>query len=440
MIDLQVRILNLRKRLRSLSLSSISRPSSSSSSLPTEEELEKINEKFVSICEDVAHLPPSIDDQSVQVELDSLKHEIDVSVDLMDRIRMLVNLTQAIVACDGSLSDLLEHIDSYPALPAGPLSSTYRPLGKASAEDQLKGRLAFMKVAMENLQTAFLSVSDDRRAIEEHQRILQTWDELREMATDRMSGRRSRPSSVVGSLSSSGRSSRLSSIGAAAKPPAKKTGSYANLSISSRSRGGLAVPPTSRRAISGSTDRSSSQMSTASTRSTSGPMGLFGTTFASRQRTTSLTPHATPTRRTSGPPTQARTQTPISRRGAASPSISEISSVSNMASSRPSTSASSWSRAPRTSFTTSPRSPPRKPIVPRKTYVANPKSKLDVAVGDVVNNLPVGINIEGVSGSWKDQSGKYWIGDQDPRLCFCRILRSQTVMVRVGGGWQELSK
>jgi hypothetical protein len=77
---------------------------------------------------------------------------------------------------------------------------------------------------------------------------------------------------------------------------------------------------------------------------------------------------------------------------------------------------------------------------PRKKYVANPKNKLDVAVGEVVNKLPVGISIEGVSESWKDQSGKYWIGDQDPKLCFCRILRSQTVMVRVGGGWTELSK
>jgi hypothetical protein len=76
----------------------------------------------------------------------------------------------------------------------------------------------------------------------------------------------------------------------------------------------------------------------------------------------------------------------------------------------------------------------------RKTYVANPKNKLDVAVGDVVNKLPVNINIEVVADTWKDQSGKYWIGDQEPKLCFCRILRSQTVMVRVGGGWQELSK
>lgn len=42
---------------------------------------------------------------------------------------------------------------------------------------------------------------------------------------------------------------------------------------------------------------------------------------------------------------------------------------------------------------------------------------------------------------WKDESGRYWIGAEGrAKLCFCRILRSRTVMVRVGGGWVELSK
>jgi hypothetical protein len=37
-----------------------------------------------------------------------------------------------------------------------------------------------------------------------------------------------------------------------------------------------------------------------------------------------------------------------------------------------------------------------------------------------------------------DEVGKYWIGDP-PKLYYARILRSRTVMIRVGGGWQELS-
>lgn len=35
-----------------------------------------------------------------------------------------------------------------------------------------------------------------------------------------------------------------------------------------------------------------------------------------------------------------------------------------------------------------------------------------------------------------DESGLYWIGD---KLYFCRILRSKMTMVRIGGGWSELS-
>jgi hypothetical protein len=65
-----------------------------------------------------------------------------------------------------------------------------------------------------------------------------------------------------------------------------------------------------------------------------------------------------------------------------------------------------------------------------------------VAVGDVVNKLPVDVDIkvEVAQDTWQDKSGKYWIGGEEAKLCFCRILRSQTVMVRVGGGWMELSK
>jgi uncharacterized protein YifE (UPF0438 family) len=99
-------------------------------------------------------------------------------------------------------------------------------------------------------------------------------------------------------------------------------------------------------------------------------------------------------------------------------------------------------------------------------YRANPKSKLDVAVGKIVNDMAIPIAIahaasakapgrssspgsasssgrNSASGSrseqWHDESGRYWLGHPNPKLCFCRILRSKTVMVRIGGGWEELS-
>ncbi|CAO1631602.1 unnamed protein product [Sympodiomycopsis kandeliae] len=81
-------------------------------------------------------------------------------------------------------------------------------------------------------------------------------------------------------------------------------------------------------------------------------------------------------------------------------------------------------------------------------YRANPKSKLDVAVGKIVNKMPVPVQIVHASKApgaratddWRDESGRYWVGHPDPKLCFCRILRSRTIMVRVGGGWQELTR
>jgi hypothetical protein len=71
-----------------------------------------------------------------------------------------------------------------------------------------------------------------------------------------------------------------------------------------------------------------------------------------------------------------------------------------------------------------------------EAYVADPKNDLDVALGDIVNDSPYKIQVKMVPG----EVGKYWFGDANPKLAYCRILRSRMVMVRVGGGWVELSQ
>ncbi|KAG0264888.1 actinin alpha 2 [Actinomortierella ambigua] len=38
------------------------------------------------------------------------------------------------------------------------------------------------------------------------------------------------------------------------------------------------------------------------------------------------------------------------------------------------------------------------------------------------------------------EDGRYVFGDIEPKTCYCRILRSRKVMVRVGGGWVDLAK
>lgn len=450
MLDLQVQILALRKRLRSISINEASRPSKSSGRLPDQEQLKRMTRDFAAVSTDVACLPTSVEDPSVEMELRSLKSEVEASTELMKRVVKLADLSEAIRLCDEALSDLLEHIDSYPASPRGLLSSSHKPLLETSPEEQLAARLSFTRDKIDNMSSKFAEVAQDSRAIAERARILQTWSELEEMGHDRIGGKRSRPSSAISSRASSGRNSSASAIDTRS---AKKKNGYANLSVSSSQKRFL-VPShqTPRRAVSGSAEtprsRPPSQLSSlSSNRAVSGPLGfsVYGSTFASRQRTSSLSNSvSTPPRHLSGTPVQSRARTSQIKRPI-SPAASEASShsYSVRGHSRSSTSMSTWSRAPRNSLSTiMPRvsTPQRKPPVPRKTYVADPKNKLDVAVGDVVNKLPVGINIEGVSETWKDQSGKYWIGNQDPKLCFCRILRSQTVMVRVGGGWSELSK
>lgn len=463
-IDLKVRILELRKRLRSISINEIARPSSSNN-LPSRDQCKRMDSLFSSVRTDIDRLPLSSDDTTINAELLSLRAEVEACSQLMQRLRNLSNFAVAVHLCDIALSDLLEHVDSYPSVPVGPLTSSHVTQVYLPPEEQLTARISFTRSAITDMTARFASVDDDSRAIMERTRIDQTWSELEDMGTDLILGKKSRPSSVI----SSGRSSRVSmgsshSVAKAASYD-KKSG-YSSLSLKPSTRGSgrgrflSPARPSSRCVTSGSTNtpsRSTSRLSivSSSTRSVSGPMSnsssnLFGSTFASRQRTSSLSSNtssfATPVRQAFLTPSRPRAQTGTKR--TTSPTFSDTSSVSHSRSyslsnsrSQVTPSRSTWARAPRQSIPlpTIP-TPPRRPPPPKKTYVANPKSKLDVAVGNVVNKLPVNINIAMVPETWKDQSGKYWIGDQDPKLCFCRILRSRTVMVRVGGGWTELSK
>lgn len=452
--ELQNHIFTLRKRLRTMSIEGLA---GSSAILPAEDELKRVIHDFFLLCEEVATLPPSAEDPSVDGELNSLRAEVTRATQLVEHLENLAKFSEALHLCDAALSDLLEHIDTYPRVPLT-LTSSFKVPMDLPAEEQLTSRLAFTTSAIERMMTLFAAVKDDERAIAERDRTQQTWSELEEMARDRIVGKRSRPVSVSSSASrGSGRNSRSSLNSRASidhRPSVRKSPTkaptYSGLSASATAAGPsqrprsrlVPQPQNGSRRSTYTTERSrpGSQLSNlSSNRSISGPV-VHGSTFASRQRTTSLTPstHVAP-RRSSGIPAPHRDRT-------ASPSVSDASSYSRSimspSSRSSSVSTSTWSRAPRYSLPPPPKTitPKKAAPPPRKKYVANPKNKLDVAVGEVVNKLPVGISIEGVSESWKDQSGKYWIGDQDPKLCFCRILRSQTVMVRVGGGWTELSK
>ncbi|KAL5508243.1 hypothetical protein ACEPAH_5862 [Sanghuangporus vaninii] len=465
--ELMSLVRSLRKQLKSIGLNSVVRPSgasrhrSSSTSLPQPETAEAMASDFAQLEVETNKLPGSAENMTADTELRSLRLEMEASRELLNRVHQLARLQASIALCDTTFSTFLDYIDGYPNEPSSEAADVVHtvPAGSESPQERLSERMFQAKGIFGDMNEHFAPVADDPRAITEHSRLKQTWEELSEMALEKISGRPSRaPSALSAYNSSSGRNSSASSGINASEV---KRSRYNNLSISGRN--GLLAPamPSQRRATSassagsGSVKQSKQQSSTrpgfsipkstaASTRSVSGPMkqitptavsraasSLFNSTFASRQRTSSVSSNTS---------TPSTSRPPVSRRRMSS----ALSDVSRAASPTPSIASSrgTWSKVPRQSFGSFQRAstPERSPRKPRQKYVANPKNKLDVALGDVINNLPVEINVEAVQDTWKDKSGKYWIGGNEPKLCFCRILRSQTVMVRVGGGWTELSK
>ncbi|KAI6047096.1 hypothetical protein EDC04DRAFT_2886920 [Pisolithus marmoratus] len=409
--ELLTQILSLRKRLWSIGINEVARPlpmNASSLRLPTLEQYGKMN---------------------ARLELRSLKAEVEASEELMLRIRQLADLADAANRADNSLSDLLEHIDSYPSPPVGPLSSLHISSPRLPPEEQLSARIGFTRRAVTEVTTYLEPVNDDTRATTEHER----WKKIK---TFQCAQHQQEQQRVWSQLALGGQHPQEWS------EQSPEEGEWVFESLSERySKGQFPyTQPSIVKArcirdhpIPGRRPSSKmSMLSTGSSRSVSGPVGqwstpttssLYNSTFASRQRTTSLSSNAPiPTSRPSLsalPRAQARSR--------ASPTPSELSSNSRSNHHRPSSSMSTWSRAPRQSFPSSNRmqTPPRKmQPAPKRAYVANPKNKLDRL------SPTHGRTKAGDTGS-ETKSRSY---------AFVVYLRSQTVMVRVGGGWQELSK
>jgi len=411
--------------LEALRIPFIAEPSESGT-LPSGDDVRAVQANFKKLDAHIVEFLGSVrDDESDEVS--QLRAEHQRCSKLLLRLDVLGTFSGNVLLCDNSLSDLLEHIDSYPTAPITGLAASHRSDPRQLPKDQLELRITFTKNTLEDLQAVFNKVSDDLRAVGEMERINQTWTELYDMGTDCLSGGRSPAPSVVDSLDSAS-STRSRPIAAPPVPLPRKAG---NISLGHGRPSQPQLLASRRTASKGAMDlsRPTSKMSM---RSASGPLAVssnvFKPTFSSRQRTTSTSSQisqAQPGQRdVSG--TLPRSTSRTGRR------VDSSSTIKPQEAPR-----STFSRAPRfsTASQTSARPKPK-----RKTYVPNTKSKLDVAVGDVLNKLPEDIAVHMEPVGWQDNSGKYWIGDTDPKLCFCRILRSQTVMVRVGGGWMELSR
>jgi hypothetical protein len=127
----------------------------------------------------------------------------------------------------------------------------------------------------------------------------------------------------------------------------------------------------------------------------------------------------------------------VRRRGVVSPGVSPSRNPMYRPSRTASATPTRLTPSPTPGSPGSPRRPPIR-LLPHNVnnYIPDPKDQLDVEVARIVNACPVKIKVSMVDG----EPGKYMFGEVDPKLCYCRILRSRMVMVRVGGGWAELSK
>jgi len=380
----------------------------------------------------------------------NLKGELNTAKHLLDRCQELAWLSDKISGCDAALSDLLEHVDGYPSAPITDLQSPHVSDRSKPPEEQLTARVAFTDGLLKDLDALSASIAPDPRVVTERERLEQTWSELQEMCTDRLNNK-SRPSTASGREPGSGRTSSLSrgSSSSARSVRTPPVWSRAEKTPSKKHRGNLGLGPSPRPSmvLSPVTPRNSSSRITSEAlvppkerkapklskrRSTSGPQidpnsSIHKSTFSSRQRNASIAASdlpVTPTKPSfSGARSPFKTPKPL-RSG--SPTPSDASSINT----KPRSLSGYSAKGAKSPFSKTPRPPvSRQPV--RKPYVANPKNKLDVAVGNVVNKMAVSVPIQAVSPSnWEDKSGKYWIGDdEDAKLCFCRILRSQTVMV-----------
>lgn len=469
MIQLKAKIASIRSELRDIGINALARPSLNAP-FPVKTDVDKMRVRFLRLQKERSKLPESSPNPLLNAELTSLKFEVDNSVILMAHLSRLTEFVKRLAVCDGALSELLNHIDSYPTLPALDDLVHHFSDPKESPKSQMGARLKFTESVVNKVKACAESLSEDKRVVEESRRIQQTWEELHDMANDCLIEMPSRPSTSASINSTSVSSVRRRSVVPSASAPSpldlstKRGPSTPRMNVGPQSSRTPSQTSNSRRPSSRISTRSVSGPSLSTPKGPSNPIApiAHGTgSLRVRQRTTSTSSNASTG--IFGTSSRLLASTFSSRQRANRTSVnlstprpeSRLTSYGHPHSRGPSPSppssyqtpsrGSTWSKARRSSLggalSQSLKSPPEAPIPkPRRTYVPNPTNKLDVAVGAVVNQLPVDINIEASEENWKDQSGKYWIGDDDPKLCYCRILRSSTVMVRVGGGWVELSK
>lgn len=434
-ITSQVRLAALSHAKRAMELPSADRASA------LEQDCAQLSADVRCLC-----LEHSREAEMYQLEQALSRHLADVA-----RYTQLASFGGQVIVADEALAALLNFLDQPPATSGDPHpdSNTQRPAASslAQVEALLSEKMSSVERAMEHCTSVAQNVLDDVRVRERLMQLQRFWIDLAEMSKDITQPEGDRSTSVMSQSTTTSSLSLASSASAQsitasdtslsrAVPASESTPS--KIPVRRAPSDSMGTPPRQRT----QSLKARPPARTAPQTPKAEPKGRSGSTSS-----VLVTPLASSSRRQR---LASIAQSPVT-----TPQRVQRSTLNDNVQGTPLPA----SRLPRQSLTTptSARSRELNMLSPRQMgrpnrYRANPRSRLDMAIGKLVNRMPMPVSVvhasslsAGSSSSrnssdWKDDSGRYWVGHPDPKLCFCRILRSRTIMVRVGGGWQELTR
>ncbi|BEI93282.1 uncharacterized protein CcaverHIS019_0509100 [Cutaneotrichosporon cavernicola] len=372
--------------------------------LPNSSEAEQLAKAFTAIADTARSIARA---QPYSPELKMLLDKVASQGFLVPDLKGLAKVSDAANVCDEAFSRLLDTVDA-----GAGREATRAAEGEAQA-------------AFDTLQNLSLPLLGDSRVALERRRVSNTWRELRVVAEE---------DSVAGSStaeSSATASERRAKPRLPLNPAPRRTRTNSMFTNGTQDWG----TPTPSRVLSDTTQarvrrsRPSLDNVPFTPKTMSRPRSSLPTSISMPSRTI---PRAmTPT-------------VPVPFKLSTSRSTSRLSRSTSSSANLASLAEAPTPTRPRARFGSEPptsASATRKP----KFKATREKSTLDAAVQNVLRELDLRVPIVPAGrlspDEWKDESGRYWIGyGARARMCFCRILESKTVMVRVGGGWCELTR
>ncbi|KAH9811349.1 hypothetical protein DFH28DRAFT_1131286 [Melampsora americana] len=429
------RMFEILERLSSLDLDRwVREPEKRHSPLPSRETVMDIQSRLEGINLEILDLVSELESVLASGEkdetlLERCVKEYDSASSKLARSMELMEFNEAVESCDQSFSRLLDALDHHQNN-----GSEDEELSSVNQESETKLKEVSMKAC---------GISNDGRVEYQLERLTQTWAELSEMVKDRheskndlsnelklngdessylsqsllMKKNNSPASKIPVLLERSPIRLRSNSVGSAAGSPSRITAKIPSISTPS---GPVETRGTLKHSLGHHAHLNSPYMSSPS---------LAASCRAGRR---------TPDQRSaskdhfdSHPPSSGftRTRAPSSLRGRIGGTGSGLRNRVSLMSMNQGRTAFGLSTPPCTRMDGGIEKK-------RVQYRAQPNRNIDQMVGKVVNRLAVEVHVAPVEEAWEDNSGLYWIGN---KMYFCRILRSQTVMVRIGGGWNELS-